>query len=380
MITRAIQTAAKKMMIDFEELTSQIKHTGERGTSREELLIRYLKGYFPLKFSLGRGAIIDSRGYQSNQQDCIIYDSFNSPILLDMETTQMIPIESVYATIEVKSSLNKTELLKCVNNIKSVRELPKHPIYPINSNTAGFVFAFTSDTSIETLLGNLIDFNKEIEVGNQISIICILDKGLIIHVNKAGLRDFVLIPNQDSTPVIIENSVELNLMLFYLFLMQYLNLEQVSSPNLFKYADHDDILKINWSLPAKFVPSGSSVNIDGRLVDANKAINLSKKLKVMDAIQAGVATKEQLMDFFANEFIEALDITTDKNNLDDNFIFFDKKFSLASIMAVGEIHKKIVSGMQLDEEDLRLHELLFNNLYMHYEEYFKTYNTKEINS
>ncbi|GAA0387404.1 DUF6602 domain-containing protein [Paenibacillus motobuensis] len=380
MITRAIQTAAKKMMIDFEELTSQIKHKGERGTSREELLIRYLKGYFPLKFSLGRGTIIDSRGTQSKQQDCIIYDSFNSPILLDMETTQMIPIESVYATIEVKSSLNKTELIKCVNNIKSVRELPKHPIYPVNSNTAGFVFAFTSDTSIETILGNLIDCNKEIELENQISIICILDKGLIIHVNKAGLKDFVLLPSQDSTPVIIENSVEMNLMLFYLFLMQYLNSEQVSSPNLFKYADHDDVLKINWSLPAKFVPSGSSVNIDGRLVDANKAIDLSKRLKVMESIQAGIATKEQLMDFFANEFIEALDITTDNKNLDDNFIFFDKKFSLASILAAGEIHKKIVSGMKLDEEELSSYRLLFDNLYMHYKDCFETYNKKGTNS
>lgn len=371
MITRAIQTAAKKMMIDFEELTSQIKHKGERGTSREELLISYLKGYFPLKFSLGRGSIIDSSGVQSKQQDCIIYDSFNSPILLDMETTQMIPIESVYATIEVKSSLNKGELIKCVNNIKSVRELTKNPIYPVNSNTAGFVFAFTSDTSIETLLGNLIDCNKEIESKNQISIICILDKGLIIHVNKAGLKDFILLPNQNSTPVIIENSVEMNLMLFYLFLMQYLNSEQVSPPNLYKYADYGDALKINWSLPGRHVPSGSSVDIDGRLVDANRAINLSKRLKVMEPIQAGIATKEQLIDFFSNEFIEALDITTDIKNLDDDFIFFEKRFSLASILAGGDIHKKVLSGMKLNEEDISSYKILFDNLYVHYKDYFE---------
>lgn len=139
MIMKSIQTAAKKMMIDFEELTSNIHHNGEKGTSREELVVKYLKDYIPDKYNIGRGTIIDSFGIQSRQQDIIICDSFSSPILLNMESTKMIPIESVYSTVEVKSSLNKTELSKSILNVKSVRSLSKCPVFPIYSPTIGIV-------------------------------------------------------------------------------------------------------------------------------------------------------------------------------------------------------------------------------------------------
>lgn len=65
MIAKSLQAAAKKMMIDFEELTSNIGHLGERGTSREELLTSYLQKYLPEKYRIGRGIIIDCGGTQS---------------------------------------------------------------------------------------------------------------------------------------------------------------------------------------------------------------------------------------------------------------------------------------------------------------------------
>lgn len=369
MISRAIQSAAKKMMIDFEDLTSHIKHKGERGASREELFIKYLKGYFPLKFSMGRGAIIDSSGIQSKQQDCIIYDSFNSPILLDLETTQMVPIESVYATVEVKSTLNKTELKKCVENIKSVRKLPKHSILPVSSKTAGFVFAFTSDTSIESLLGNLIEFNQKVELPHQISMICILDKGLIVHANKAGFEEFVLLPNQHSSPVIISNTVEMNLMLFYLFFMQYLNTAQVFPPNLFKYADSENIMKVSWNLPGKHVPLDGYFDFDGRKIEVHKAIELSKKLKLMEPIQAGIATEKQLMDFFADTFKEFMELTA-TNSTDDNFIFFEKSYSIKSVLKVAEIYRKIRNGEEIEETEYSMYKSVSNEMYQHYMKYF----------
>ena len=260
MLRQSIHAAAKKMQIDFEEVTENIKHMGERGSSREEILLRYLKKYIPIKYEMNNGVIIDGTGEQSRQQDIIIYDSFNSPVLLNMQATKMVPIESVFSVIEVKSSLNKTEISKCVNNVSSVKSLVKDSLDGINSPTAGFVFAFTSSTTLETLLDNLVEANNEVEKHKQISALCVLDKGLIVNVSKKGLKDITLLPNEDTTPAIIKNTAENNLMLFYLLLMQYLNQSTVSVPNLLKYANAGELLNIEYSIPKKYVPLDGFMN------------------------------------------------------------------------------------------------------------------------
>ncbi len=89
-------SCTKKMQIDFEQVTEHINHMGERGGSREEILLSYLRKYIPIKYEMNNGVIIDETGEQSRQQDIIIYDSFNSPVLLNMQSTKMVPIESVF--------------------------------------------------------------------------------------------------------------------------------------------------------------------------------------------------------------------------------------------------------------------------------------------
>ena len=77
---------------------------GEMGACREEILRNYKRQFLPEKFKVGRWFIIDSDGNQSRQQDFIIYDAFNSPKAQNMDTIQVLPIESVFCTIEVKST------------------------------------------------------------------------------------------------------------------------------------------------------------------------------------------------------------------------------------------------------------------------------------
>ena len=118
MLLYNIGSMAKKMAIDYQDVTSHIDHMGVRGASRENVLRDYLKQLLPQKFAVGNGVITDVDGTQSKQQDFFVYDAFNSPTFLHMDSSSIIPVESVYATIEIKSTLTKETLRQSINNIK----------------------------------------------------------------------------------------------------------------------------------------------------------------------------------------------------------------------------------------------------------------------
>ncbi|MDR7246850.1 DUF6602 domain-containing protein [Priestia megaterium] len=368
MLKKSIHAAAKKMQIDFAEVTENINHMGERGGSREEILLKYLEDYIPIKYEMNNGVIIDATGEQSRQQDIIIYDSFNSPVLLNMQSTKMVPIESVFSVIEVKSSLNKTEINKCVNNILSVKSLVKDSLDGINSPTAGFVFAFTSSTTLETLLDNLVEKNKEVEENKQISALCVLDKGLIVNVSKKGLKDITLIPNEDTTPAIIKNTPENNLMLFYLLLMQYLNQSSVSVPNLLKYASAGELLNIEYSIPKKHIPLDSYYEINGGRIDLDIVNAMMKDSDLQKKMQDGKANSEDLMLYFSRQ-IENI-IRHGENFVGSpqhGMIFMGKFYLYSNIKKATVIFNKLNNGEKVDEQDIDFYAKFSDDMYTQYQ-------------
>ena len=60
MLLYNLNAIAKKLEIDYTQLTSQIEHRGIKGNYREELLKRYLRDLFPGKYSIGTGIIVDA--------------------------------------------------------------------------------------------------------------------------------------------------------------------------------------------------------------------------------------------------------------------------------------------------------------------------------
>lgn len=69
MLLYNIESMAKKMSIDYQEVTNHIEHMGLRGSSRENILREYIKQLLPQKFAVGNGIITDVNGTQSKQQD-----------------------------------------------------------------------------------------------------------------------------------------------------------------------------------------------------------------------------------------------------------------------------------------------------------------------
>lgn len=281
MLLYNIESMAKKMVIEYQEVTSHIEHMGLRGSSRENVLIKYIKQLLPQKFAVGNGIITDVNGTQSRQQDFFVYDAFNSPVFLHMESSCVVPVESVYATVEVKSTLTKETLRQSIENIKSVKQLEitvlKNNFFiPAQYNfILGTVFSYTSDSSIETIAQNVDEICKNIPKENQPSVICILDKGLIVNVLKDGMRQIVTVPSEKTTWGVIKNVNEINFYLFYLILQQHLNTTTNFPSDLLKYAAATHALdKMQVIIPKNMIP-------DDILIDAGKTKFSGEELKFL---------------------------------------------------------------------------------------------------
>jgi hypothetical protein len=94
----------------------KLKHNLTKGQLREVFVQNFIKHFLPGYLDIGTGIIINNQGDESKQNDLIIYDNrMLSPFLLSVESN-IFPIESVVATIEVKSFLNSPALMKTEKN------------------------------------------------------------------------------------------------------------------------------------------------------------------------------------------------------------------------------------------------------------------------
>jgi len=105
------------------QLAALMPHCGEGGRIAEEIIKSALERLLPRRFSVGNGVIVSSKGQVSGQVDLVIYDNvFNSPIPSAFGPS-VFPVESVYATIEVKATLTPKELDASLSGIRTLREI-----------------------------------------------------------------------------------------------------------------------------------------------------------------------------------------------------------------------------------------------------------------
>lgn len=99
-----------------------LSHPLGKGELRELFISELLNNWLTNQFSIASGFIVDIAGNQSSQTDLIIYDNTLLPPFIKQLNLGVFPIECVLATIEVKSFLDKTELLNSEKNAKKLNE------------------------------------------------------------------------------------------------------------------------------------------------------------------------------------------------------------------------------------------------------------------
>lgn len=373
-----LQEMARNLQSDYEKLSSKIDHNGLKGTVREEKLKEYISKLFPTKYAIGNGIIVDSNETQSKQQDFIIYDNFNSPKLMETESVQVIPIESVYATIEVKSTLTITELEKSIKNIESVKKLEKTKPFsmPLISSSITppicMIFAYSSDTSLNNIVKKIDEFNNDIDLRNRLSIVCVLDKGLIFGINRHGFKEIEILPSNNTILVTHEDRLENNLYLFYLLMMTTINNIILPPVNLMGYAEK--IKKADYSGTV----TNDRIIPDDAYLDLGNNIHVNLKLMkemffktapLLEKFKQGNFTKDELIGYIVTVLYERSIDPHFTGNPDESYcqgLTFLDIFITASELKL--IKQYYYSEIERTEEI----DILINKLYNRYTEIKKS--------
>src|ERR1035437_6141653 len=107
------------------KLSSIGKRPDEIGAPREHAFAEFLKDWVPESCGIANGYVVSTRRGISRQADVLLYRRATCPkFVTDKKTDRrLIPIEEVYGTIEIKSTLTKTELSDAVDKCGSVAKL-----------------------------------------------------------------------------------------------------------------------------------------------------------------------------------------------------------------------------------------------------------------
>lgn len=172
----------EKMLLDLKNAREEIQHQGEKGREVERILSSFLRWNLPRRYSVSTGIVVSSNGAQSAQTDIIVHDREFAPAIFEREDFSLVPIETVYGVISVKTSVNRQELRNAIHQVASVRNLHQlavrggggRPLRP-----RGFLFAFdtewrTTDTVLTALREELTDIHDTLRP----NALCILPMGL----------------------------------------------------------------------------------------------------------------------------------------------------------------------------------------------------------
>jgi hypothetical protein len=163
-ISQELQRKSDAIRRDFST------HNGAAGSNRESLIAEALKVSLPDAYCIDTGLITSGEGKFSNQADLVITDNIlNTPFYPNVQN-RIFLVESVYALIEVKTSLNPTELKDALSKCRRFKNLKRTfseaPSYPIIKDSLFILWAFES-TSAPTVKNNLEQELSLIPVAEQ---------------------------------------------------------------------------------------------------------------------------------------------------------------------------------------------------------------------
>jgi hypothetical protein len=113
----------KFLISAYSESSSILDHDATIGAIRETVITNILKKFLPPSLQMHSGQIMAYNEKKSRQLDIIIAKE-NAPAYHFPGNVSVFFLETVLATIEVKSILYKEKLIEALDNCKSVKNLP----------------------------------------------------------------------------------------------------------------------------------------------------------------------------------------------------------------------------------------------------------------
>ncbi len=254
MLTAHLNNIEEKLSSDFK-VSSIAGHSLNKGSPREHFIRDFLKNHLPNIAAIGTGEIIGCNsepGDRSrNQFDIVIYKN-NYPKIHLSEDINAYLIESVIATIEVKSTLDKEGLTQAIIASRNVKLLERNIVQTMSSgyippSVLNFIVAYQGPTT-ETVMkwideiytakgiheNNAIEPEKRLEMPSaSIDGIFILNRGFIQFDNSPA--DFRHAYSQKIGNWVYCDTTNGNLTLLFVLLTQSMANMQGSWLNVFPY-------------------------------------------------------------------------------------------------------------------------------------------------
>lgn len=191
----------ESLLVEYRK-SSDISHPRDKGAVRERILRSFLtgSGFLPKKYAVTEMStcVASTSGHISNELDLVIYDASECITLMQQQKSyQVLPIESTYGTIQVKSRLSRKVLREAFENIASFKRLdPTHKNAvrlmganrPYSFRPFGLIFAYESELSWADLV-------------EEVQALCAETESHLICNSIFILSDGHLMPGSDSQPV-----------------------------------------------------------------------------------------------------------------------------------------------------------------------------------
>jgi len=234
--------AKEQALVAISKIPANSGHPLHKGTPREAFIKEFLQSHLSSNVDIGTGEIIDaqSRPYQSRSQfDIVIYKK-NYPKLDFGGGITGFLIESVIATIEVKSVLAYADLEQAIKAARASKQLTPNVISSFSTGyippkALNYVIAYDGPASIQTVYGWMpqiyntlqisnpdlpVNDNQRIQIPSEsIDGVFILQKGFLYFDNTPfGFGNSTIRNNNPTTKWLFADTTDGNLLLFFLFL------------------------------------------------------------------------------------------------------------------------------------------------------------------
>ena len=214
-VAKAIFEQAHRLLEVKKRQAELVRHNLEKGLGNEEALRELLRSFLPRRFGVAKGKVVNPEGEMSCQLDVIVYDALNCPnLFIDENGNQILPIEGVYAVIEVKTTLTSSELRAAFENLRSVCLLHRR----INTSTNDFllrcppslqVFAYGSDRSLQAVASQYDALSNEFVTNASFSSYSPRSPGFADHTGRNFLVASVDILGSGTVMHMLDGSVEI---------------------------------------------------------------------------------------------------------------------------------------------------------------------------
>lgn len=149
--------AVEEHLLAISRIPANTGHSLHKGTPREAFIREFLETHLNSTVAVGTGEIIDAHsqpGAKRNQFDIVIYKR-NYPRLDFGGGVNGFLAESVVATIEVKSTLDKAAIEQAVNAARNAKALKRNEVSSFSSgyippSVLSFVVAYDGPAKMET--------------------------------------------------------------------------------------------------------------------------------------------------------------------------------------------------------------------------------------